>query len=195
METSLITKVIILILLLIPFKLKALEEVSLVKCVDGDTAKFKEKGKTYTYRFLAIDTPELDKNKKNTYLGRTAADYTCFKLNKARTIKIEYEINTNKEDKYNRKLVYVFVDDELLQKDLVSKGYAEVKYAKKNFKYYDILKAEEEAAKSKNIGIWKDSPFIVKDVKDYTYNLLRASIIFILAAIINKIRKKYERIT
>lgn len=29
-----------------------------VKAVDGDTAKLSVKGRTYTFRFLAIDTPE-----------------------------------------------------------------------------------------------------------------------------------------
>ena len=29
-----------------------------VKAVDGDTAKLSVKGRTYTFRFLAVDTPE-----------------------------------------------------------------------------------------------------------------------------------------
>ena len=31
-----------------------------VKAVDGDTAKLSVKGRTYTFRFLAVDTPQLN---------------------------------------------------------------------------------------------------------------------------------------
>ena len=48
-----------------------------VKAVDGDTAKLKVKGKTYTFRFLAVDTPETVKpNTKVAYMGKKASNYT-----------------------------------------------------------------------------------------------------------------------
>jgi endonuclease YncB( thermonuclease family) len=42
-----------------------------VRGVDGDTAKLSVKGKTYTFRFLAIDTPETVKpNTPPAFMGK-----------------------------------------------------------------------------------------------------------------------------
>ena len=38
-----------------------------VKAVDGDTAKLSVKGRTYTFRFLAVDTPETVKPNTERY--------------------------------------------------------------------------------------------------------------------------------
>jgi len=59
-------------------------EVSLVACVDGDTAVFMENGTTFNVRFLGINTPE------STYKfepwGKPASVFTCAKLTNATTI-------------------------------------------------------------------------------------------------------------
>ena len=82
--------------------------------VDGDTAKFILDGEVITARFLAIDTPET-KGKVEPY-GKEASNYTCKKLKNAKEIKFEYDKNADK-DKYDRYLVWVFIDNELLQKE------------------------------------------------------------------------------
>ena len=91
--------------------------VKLSKCVDGDTARFIIDGKEYSTRFLAIDTPETKHPKKKVEpYGKEASNYTCNSLKKASKIVLEYDSNSTKEDKYGRRLAWVFVDEELLQK-------------------------------------------------------------------------------
>ena len=51
-------------------------------------------------------------------------------------------------------LGWIFVDDSLLQKELISLGYAKVAYLYGDYKYTDELKEEESIAKSKKLGIW-----------------------------------------
>lgn len=144
---------------LFPFSVFAGErkEVTLNKCVDGDTAYFnvgKEKKKA---RFLAIDTPEsVHPNKKVEPYGKEASSYTCSKLTNASKIEIEYDDGSNKEDRYGRILVWVYTDSKLLQKDLVSKGYAKVAYLYGDYQYTNILQAEEKKAKEKKLRIWSD---------------------------------------
>ena len=153
-------KVIILmflLILLIPINVYA-EEVSLYKCVDGDTAKFRVDGKIYTYRFLSIDTPETKHPKKGKEpYGKEASKYTCNALKNAKIIRVEYDDNATKEDKYERRLAWVFVDEELLQQKLVSNGLAKVAYLYGDYKYNDILKGEEKKAMNKEIGIWSNA--------------------------------------
>lgn len=52
-----------------------------VRAVDGDTAKLSVKGTTYTFRFLAIDTPETVKpNTPPAFMGKKASNYTKYRL-------------------------------------------------------------------------------------------------------------------
>ena len=127
--------------MLFPFFVYAKEEVTFSKCVDGDTIKVKVKNKEATVRMLAVDTPEsVHPKKKVEYYGKEASDYTCNLITNAKKIELEYDSNSDKYDKYERLLAWVFVDDYLLQDKLVRNGYAEVAYLYDNYKYTDLLK-------------------------------------------------------
>lgn len=130
-------------------------EVQLKKCVDGDTARFIYKNEEIKARFLAIDTPEsVHPTKEAEPFGKEASEYTCQKLTNANKIVLEYDPKSDKTDKYDRHLVWVYVDDMLLQKDLISKGYAKVEYIYGKYKYLDELEIIEQEAKSEKLGIW-----------------------------------------
>lgn len=130
-------KLIFVILLFIPFFVFAQtkEEVSLDRCIDGDTVWFNYNDSKYKFRFLGIDTPEIEDTIED--YGIDASMYTCDRLKKAKKIEIEFDNNSNKKDKYNRYLVYVFVDENLLQLDILKEGLGDIKYLKDNYKYYD----------------------------------------------------------
>lgn len=124
-------------------------------CVDGDTIKVILDDKKTTVRFLAIDTPEtVHPTKGEQPFGKEASNYTCNKVKNAKKLEIEYDEGSAKTDKYNRALGWVFIDDTLLQKDLVSLGYAKVAYLYGDYKYTEDLKKEESIAKSKKLGVW-----------------------------------------
>lgn len=130
-------------------------EVTLADCVDGDTAWFNIDGKRTKTRFLAIDTKEtVHPTKEVEAWGKDASEFTCNKLKKASKIILEYDPSSTKTDKYNRDLVWVFVEEELLQESLVEVGYAEVKYIYGDYLYTDRLKEVEAKAKEQKIGIW-----------------------------------------
>lgn len=127
-------------------------EVKFVSCIDGDTAKFMVNGNEEKVRFLGIDTPEST-NYIEEY-GVDASNYTCDMLKNANNIYLEYDINSDRYDKYNRLLAYVFVDDNNLSELLLSKGYAEVKYIYGDYKYISNLCRTQENAYNDNLGIW-----------------------------------------
>lgn len=133
------------------------KQVTLSKCVDGDTATFDIDGKKVKIRFLAIDTPEsVHPYKEVQEYGKDASEYTCNILKNANTIEIAYEDNLSKKDKYGRTLAWVFADSKLVQESLVEVGYARVRYVYAKYTYLDILYEAQEKAKSKKIGIWFD---------------------------------------
>ena len=147
------------------------EKVKFIKCVDGDTAKFERNNKVFTLRFLAVNTPETKSPKKGVeFYGKEASKYTCDRLEKAKTIEIEYDKNSDKSDRYGRKLGWVFLDDKLLQKDLVENGYAKVEYVYGKYKYLDELKELEKKAKKEKIGLWQKET--TSDKKNSNKNIL-----------------------
>lgn len=130
------------------------EKVIFSGCVDGDTAKFVINNEVKTVRFLAIDTPEtVHPTKEVEAYGVDASTYTCNKLKNAKEVVLEYE-SSNKTDKYGRILAWIWVDDTLLQDELIKQGYAEVAYIYGNYKYTDLLKDHEATAQSNLVGIW-----------------------------------------
>ena len=134
------------------------EIVTLDKCVDGDTANFKtSSGTVYKTRFLAVDTPEtVHPTKEVEAYGKEASDYTCEALTNAKEIKLEYDDNSDREDKYGRTLAWVWVDGVLLQQSLVEKGLAEVAYLYDDYQYTSLLQDAEVVAKTNKVGQWSD---------------------------------------
>lgn len=127
-------------------------------CVDGDTAKFIYNDEIIIARFLAIDTPETKHPTKGEEpYGKEASEYTCKVLKEANEIKLEYDENADKTDKYNRHLVWVFVDGKLLQKQLIKEGLANVAYLYGDYKYTDILEEAEQIAEDNKLGIWSSN--------------------------------------
>ena len=50
----------------------------------------------------------------------------------------------------------MFVDDELLQEQLVKNGLAEIKYIYGDYKYLEKLEKAEKYSQDKKLGIWKE---------------------------------------
>ncbi len=163
-------------------------EVKFSKCVDGDTAKFEINKETITARFLAIDTPETKHPTKGEEpWGKEASEFTCNSLKNAKKIELEYDSGSDKKDKYDRHLVWVFVDGELLQDNIIKNGYAEVAYLYGNYKYTSLLQDHEAIAKKENLGIWGDKP---KETINYWYIGLGILVIIAIYFIGSKKTKK-----
>ena len=150
------------------------EKVKFIKCVDGDTAKFERNNKIFTLRFLAVNTPETKSPKKGVeFYGKEASNYTCNRLEKAKNIEIEYDNKSDRNDRYGRNLGWVFLDDKLLQKDLVENGYAKVEYLYGKYKYVEELKELETKAKKDKKGLWqKESSSSTTSKKSKNKNIL-----------------------
>lgn len=137
-------------------------EVKFVDSVDGDTAEFEMNGEIIKVRFLAVDTPEsVHPTKEVQAYGIEASNFTKEKLQNAKKIEIEFDNNSDKMDKYNRYLAWIWVDGELLQNLLVKEGLAKVAYLYADYKYTEQLQESEKIAKEEKIRIWKDQINIV----------------------------------
>ena len=175
---------IFLLLLFVPISIHAEEkkDVLFVDCVDGDTAKVILDDEEITLRFLAIDTPETKHpTKGEEAFGKEASEYTCNSLKNASSIQIEYDENSDILDKYNRHLVWIYVNNELLQSNLIEKGYAKVAYLYDDYKYTEDLEKLESTAKENKVGIWGNY-----EEKDNTVFIVITIILVIVLLIIDK---------
>lgn len=166
-------------------------KVTLASCVDGDTAKFILNTKKITTRFLAIDTPESVHPRKDVEpYGKEASEYTCKKLTNATKIEIEFDDNSDKKDKYDRYLVWVWVDNYLLQDELVRSGLAEVTYLYGDYKYTPLLQDHEKIAKIEKIKIWG-----INNIENDSNNIYFLFISLITILFLCLISKKYRKKT
>ena len=167
------------------------EEVIFDSCVDGDTAKFIIDDEVKSVRFLAIDTPEtVHPTKGEQPYGKEASDFTCNSLKKAKKIVLEYE-KGNKIDKYDRILAWVWVDDVLLQDELIKLGYAEVAYLYDDYKYTSLLEDHQAIAEANLAGIWSNEVPEEEQIPIWTI-ILAIGIFIILIVISPKYRRKIK---
>ncbi len=127
-----------------------------VRVVDGDTIIIDLDGENTKVRLIGIDTPESvhSDESKNCEFGKTASDYTKGLLSNK---KISLEYDKDKYDPYGRLLAYVYLDDNMVNYDLVVNGYAVAKEYKPNTKYADVFTyAQIEAEKAKS-GMWSEN--------------------------------------
>jgi micrococcal nuclease len=101
-------------------------EVTLSRCVDGDTAIFSQDGTSFTVRFLGVDTPE------STYRfdpwGKAASTFTCDKLTNASSIVLEKQLASDERtDGNGRYLAWVWYDGRLLNLELIEQAYSKSK--------------------------------------------------------------------
>ena len=188
--------IVVLVFLFIPcVNASSKFSVKLDKCIDGDTASFFINGEAKTVRFLSINAPEIAHDDVlEEYYGNESSDYTCKLLSRASSIKLQYDPKSDKVDKYDRVLAWVYVDGDLLQKELVSKGYAEVKYVYEDYLYSKELKELEVSAKEKKLGMWsdktiEDSSFEIPSLHD----LLIYGFVLLILIIISLLRNMFKK--
>lgn len=120
------------------------EMAKVIRVIDGDTIII-EGG--YHVRYIGIDAPEENE------LYYLEAKQTNKDLVEGKKIRLEKDISDN--DRYGRKLRYVYVNDTLVSAELVRQGYAYAKGYPPDTKYQAYLEAMEIEARQAKKGIWK----------------------------------------
>ena len=131
----------------ITFKDNYLYEATLINSEDASNSWFKIENNVIRTHLLAYD-------EKNGSLNNEINEYVKNKLTNASKIEIEFDSNKLNKDEYNRYNVFIFVDGELLQSDLIKLGYGSVNFVTDNYKYLDTLCDNEKTAIINDAGIW-----------------------------------------
>ncbi|PIE92702.1 hypothetical protein CO726_24965 [Bacillus fungorum] len=153
-------------------KLKGLETVKgkVLHIKDGDTIDVNVKGQKQTVRLLLLDTPESVSQKiPPQKMGKEASSFLKKQL-EGKSVTLVYDRGP-KEDKYGRKLAYVFCDGIHINELMVKSGYGIVAYISKpnTTLFPQMLEAEKEARASR-IGVWSIKGFVDEKQRHYNRN-------------------------
>ena len=125
------------------------DKVILSNCVDSESGRFILNVVEIKVKFLGIQKVTIDNESLDI------DQYVCSKLTNAKEIKIEYEPLEKEQDSFGRILAWVFVDDVLLQEDLLKNGYSKILSLNDDYLYSTKLKEAQKYAKDNNLGVWK----------------------------------------
>ena len=117
--------------------------------VDGDTVVLQNGTRV---RYLLVDTPELDHHGHHAACFAVEATQLNAQLVAKREIVLEYDAQCI--DKYGRTLAYVYVDERMVNRMLVERGYARVEVIPPNQRYADAFFRLEEVARAHRAGLW-----------------------------------------
>lgn len=123
------------------------EKAVVVRVIDGDTIEAEINDSIQKIRLLGINTPERGKPYYNE-----AKDFLKQIENKSVFVLRDFE----DEDKYNRKLRYVFYEDRLLNIEILQEGLA-TSFMIEGLKYETKFENAERFARANEIRSWKKS--------------------------------------
>ncbi|MCM3130139.1 MULTISPECIES: thermonuclease family protein [unclassified Paenibacillus] len=135
---------------------------TLIEVIDGDTLHVEVEGREEKVRLLLIDTPETVHPQKEVQpFGKDASNFVKKQTNKG---DIELELDVSERDKYGRLLAYVWVNDKMLNEQLLEYGLARVAYIyPPNTKYVDQFEEIQKTAQKASKGIWSIENYVQEE--------------------------------
>ena len=125
------------------------EELLVTRVIDGDTIELENGDKV---RYLAVDAPEIKKENGGCYSDQAKLKNESLVLRKL----VKLESDSNQKDKYDRILAYVWVDNVLVNMELVRDGFARADTFLSQGKYDKQIIEAEKLAKEQKRGLWGD---------------------------------------
>lgn len=123
--------------------------------VDGDTFKIWYQTGEQSIRLLWLDAPELSllRTKKKGCLAEESKAY-LEKLVLGKQVRLEFDPTQNKTDSYKRWLNYVYVDDLLVNREMINNGYAKEYTFKVPYTERSLFLDAQQSAQSESLGLW-----------------------------------------
>ena len=132
----------------------ALVDAKVTRVIDGDTIEVEIDRGLYKVRYIGIDTPEtVHPQKPVEYFGKEASEKNR-ELVEGKTVGLEKDVSET--DKYGRLLRYVWVDDVMVNAELVRLGYAQVSTYPPDVKYQDLFLQLQRQAEEAGLGLWAE---------------------------------------
>jgi micrococcal nuclease len=133
------------------------QEALVLRVVDGDTIVVQLDGRRQRVRYIGVDTPE-------THHPTDGADHWGFEASEANQAMVQegsvvvLQRDISETDIYGRLLRYIWVDDTLVNAELVRAGLARVLFYEPDVLYKREIMAAEDEAKAARRGLYGPPP-------------------------------------
>ena len=172
------TFVFILCAGLIAAQSSPVDKGTVVVVYDGDTVKVGfDSGSEERARLIGIDSPEIADSAGETQLEALLAKRFTFHHLFRKRVELGYD--REREDKYGRLLVYVWIEGRLFNEFILEKGFARA-YLKFPFSMRDRFIRAEQKARELGRGFWQEKPYPfipAKDAVSHTGELVRVGFV------------------
>jgi micrococcal nuclease len=128
--------------------------IAVKRVIDGDTIELVNGD---IVRYLGIDAPEMRRKVRGRWVeGGEPYSAEAFALNRrlveGQTVRLE--LDRESRDRYHRILAYVFVKDHLVNAELISSGFVQVRLHPPNLRYADLFMKLQAEALAHHRGLW-----------------------------------------
>jgi micrococcal nuclease len=127
-------------------------EALVVEVVDGDTARMEISGSAQSVRYIGIDTPEsvIPGEPPECFGKRSAA------LNRSLVEggRVTLVLGAERRDRYGRLLAYVYLDELLVNAEIIRRGFARTLAIAPNTDFADRFARLQQAAANAGRGLW-----------------------------------------
>jgi micrococcal nuclease len=122
------------------------------KVTDGDTLHVSYQGQDERVRLIGVDSPEMAwYGGEGECFGNEAALYARGRLS---DLSVGLQFDRERRDRFGRLLAYVYLDGELFNLTLVTRGYARADPVPPNTSRAGEFSEAEEEARSEGRGLW-----------------------------------------
>lgn len=128
-----------------------------VRVIDGDTIDIMADGETRRVRMIGIDTPEKNHPSKPVECFAKEASEHLSQLISGKSVSVETDNSQDSKDKYNRYLYYIFLNEQNINQQMISDGYAYEYTYNTPYKYQNDFKKSQATASEGDKGLWSAS--------------------------------------
>jgi micrococcal nuclease len=123
-----------------------------VRVVDGDTIRVRIGDRVERVRYIGVNAPELHHPRRGEEPGGREAAAVNAELVAGRTVRLVLDVQSR--DRFGRLLAYVWVDDVMVNAELVRRGYAQVMTVPPNVRYQSLFLELQRDARRAGRGLW-----------------------------------------
>ena len=146
--------VIVVLGLVLPVAAQSALEGAVVRIVDGDTIHVRLGDRVEKVRYIGVNTPEVHHPRKGEEPGGRAAAAVNRDLVNGRRVRLE--LDAQSRDRFGRLLAYVWVDDTMINAELVRRGFAQVMTIPPNVRHQSLFLKLQREAREAGRGLWAD---------------------------------------
>ena len=143
---------VVVLALVLPAVAQSALEGPVVRIVDGDTIHVRVGDRVEKVRYIGVNTPEVHHPRKGEEPGGRAAAAVNRELVSGRRVRLELDVQSR--DRYGRLLAYVWVNDTMINAELVRRGFAQVMTVPPNVRHQSLFVQLQREARDAGRGLW-----------------------------------------